>query len=543
MEPGVKLAAAAHSIVLAWGWRRRLYAFAAGAVSALAMAPFDLWPVLALTLPVLVWLIDGAGAGAAGTRAAFSAGWWFGFGYFLAGLYWIGMALLVEADRFAWALPLAVLGIPAGLAIFTGAGTALAHRMWTAGPARILAFAASMTAAEWLRGFVLTGFPWNSFGQALAAVPALAQTASLVGLWGLTLLALLAFASPAVLADPPKTTRRPWLLPWISAALLIACGAFGLYRLGTVEVASLPGVRLRIMQPNLPQDEKFRPSAKQKVLDLYGALSDRAAAPDRSGLRDVTHLIWPESAFPFLLEREPGALAQIADLLPPGVVLVTGAARVETGPGDAEPRVYNSIRVIGDDGGILGTYDKTHLVPFGEFLPFQNLMESLGFEQLTRVRGGFTPGAQRRALLIPRLPLAAPLVCYEAIFPGAVLPEGDRPGMLLNVTNDAWFGNTPGPYQHFAQARLRTIEEGLPMVRAANNGISAVIDPLGRVVRKSELGVDAVIDATLPQALAPTMYARFRDLPVLLAVVLLAVFASIAKQVRSRRNTLAQRPV
>ncbi len=535
----MKLAAAAHSVVLAWGWRRRLYAFGAGAISALAMAPYDLWPVLAVTLPVLVWLIDGAGAGGSGTRAAFFAGWWFGFGYFLAGLYWIGMALLVEADRFAWALPLAVIGIPAGLALFTGAGTALAHRLWTPGPARIFAFAATMTVAEWLRGFVLTGFPWNSFGQALAATPALAQTASLAGLWGLTLLALLVFASPAVLADPPERTRRPWLLPTFCAGLLILCTAFGIYRLNTIEVAAVEGVRLRIMQPNLPQDEKFRPEAKQKVLDLYKAISDRATAPDRSGLRDVTHLIWPESAFPFFLEREPDALAQIADLLPPGVVLVTGAARVETSPDGKEPRVYNSIRVIGDDGGILGTYDKTHLGPFGEYLPLQNFLESLGFEQLTRVRGGFTPGTQRRALQIPRLPSAAPLVCYEAIFPGAVLPDGDRPGMLLNVTNDAWFGITPGPYQHFAQARLRAVEEGLPMIRAANNGISAVIDPLGRIVRMRELGVDGVVDAHLPQAIAPTVYARFREIPVLVAVMLLGAFAGIARRTYARRKTFA----
>jgi len=532
----VKLAAAAHHVVLAWGWRRRGYAFAAGAVSAFAMAPYDLWPVLALTLPMLVWLIDGAGAGVNGTRAAFAAGWWFGFGYFLAGLYWIGMALLVEADRFAWLLPAAVIGIPAGLALFTGFGTALAHRLWTTGPSRILAFASAMTAAEWLRGHILTGFPWNSFGQALAATPALAQTASLVGLWGLTLIALVTLSSPAVLADPPDATKRPWMLPAVSALLLVCMAGFGLSRLQTTEVGMVQGVRLRIMQPNLPQDEKFRPAAKQKVLDLYKSVSDRATAPDRSGLRDVTHLIWPESAFPFFLEREPDALAQIADLLPPGVVLITGAARVESKPAAGEPRVYNSIRVIGDDGAILSTYDKVHLVPFGEFLPFQAFLESLGLEQLTRVRGGFTPGSGRRPLSIPRAPMAAPLICYEVIFPGAVLPDGQRPGWLLNITNDAWFGDTPGPHQHFAQARLRAIEEGLPMVRAANNGISAVVDPLGRIVRVRDLGTDGVVDSALPQPVPATFYARFRDVPAMFAMLLLAGAALVAKRSRSTRK-------
>jgi apolipoprotein N-acyltransferase len=527
----VKFATVTHFIVLSWGWRRRAIAFAAGAASSLAMAPYDLWPVLALTFPVLVWLIDGAGAGRSGARAAFAAGWWFGFGYFLAGLYWIGMALLVEADRFAWLLPLAVIGIPAGLALFTGLGTLIARQLWTTGPLRILAFGVGLTVAEWLRSFVLTGFPWNSFGQALAAIPAVAQTASWVGLWGLTLIALITLASPAVLADPPETTRRRWLAPAISALLVVCLAGLGLYRLGTTEVGDVEGVRLRIMQPNLPQDEKFRPAAKDRVLDLYSSISDRATGPERSGLRDITHLIWPESAFPFFLEREPDALARLADLLPPGVVLITGAARVEeAGAGQGDPRVYNSIRVIGDDGAILGTYDKAHLVPFGEYLPFQNFLESLGFEQLTRVRGGFTPGGRRRALNVPRLPPAAPLICYEAIFPGAVLPDGERPNWLLNVTNDAWFGNTPGPHQHFAQARLRTIEEGLPLVRAANNGISAVVDPLGRIVRIRELGTDGVIDANLPQSIPPTVYTRFRDAPVLLTILVLAFACFYARR-------------
>jgi apolipoprotein N-acyltransferase len=364
----------------------------------------------------------------------------------------------------------------------------------------------------------------------------LAQSASLVGLWGLTLIALLTLASPAVLADPPEATRRPWMMPALCVALLVAMAAFGFYRLDAIHVGSVEGVRLRIMQPNLPQDEKFRPAAKHKVLNLYSSISDRATAPGRSGLRDVTHLIWPESAFPFFLERESDALARIADLLPPGVVLITGAARIEEKGAGKETAAYNSIRTLGDDGAILSTYDKVHLVPFGEFLPFQNFLESIGLEQLTRVRGGFTPGARRRALAIPRMPPAAPLICYEAIFPGAVLPEGERPSWLLNVTNDAWFGDTPGPHQHFAQARLRTIEEGLPMVRAANNGVSAVIDPLGRTVRILELGTDGVIDANLPQAIAPTIYARIREVPTFFAFILFVSVAVRARKARVRRK-------
>lgn len=508
-----KLAALSRAIVLASGWRRRLIALAAGAVSALAMAPFDLWPVLGLTFPVLVWLLDGAGAGASGLRAAFVAGWWFGFGYFVAGLFWIGNALLVEADQFGWLLPLAVTGLPAALALFTGLGAMVSRFLWTRGALRILAFTTGMLLAEWLRGHVLTGFPWNAYGYSLAAIPPVAQSASIIGLWGLTLIALAVFASPAVLTDSPETSRRRFLWPAASALLLALMALGGFYRLSSAEMRSVEGVRLRLMQPNLPQDDKFKPSAKQKVMDLYTSLSDRATRPESQGVRDVTHLIWPESAFPFFLEREADALARIADLLPPGVVLITGAARMEQRQGVQS--VYNSIRVIGDDGAILATYDKVHLVPFGEYLPFQDFLESLGFQQLTKVRGGFTPGSARRALSIPRLPLVAPLICYEVIFPGRVSPEGRRPSLLLNLTNDGWFGLTPGPHQHFAQARLRAIEEGLPLVRSANTGISAVVDSYGRVIAMLPLGREGVLDATLPQSIAQPLYSRLGDIPVL----------------------------
>ncbi len=528
-----KLAALARAVVLASGWRRRLIAFGAGAASALAMAPFDLWIMLALTFPVLVWLIDGSGGGRSGLRAAFAAGWWFGFGYFIAGLFWIGNALLVEADQFAWLLPFAVAGLPAGLAIFTGIGTLFARLLWTQGALRILAFAAGLLIAEWLRGHILTGFPWNAYGYALASVLPIAQSAAYVGLWGLSFIALLTLATPALLADPREKSRHPLLWPALAALSLALLAAAGSYRLSNAETRQVEGVRLRLMQPNLPQDDKFNYAVKKKVMDLYTSLSDRATRPESQGVRDVTHLIWPESAFPFLLERESDALAQIADLLPPGVVLITGAARGEQRQGSQ--RVFNSIRVIGDDGAILATYDKVHLVPFGEYLPFQNFLESLGFQQLTRVRGGFTPGSARRALSIPRLPLAAPLICYEIIFPGQVLPEGRRPSWLLNLTNDAWFGITPGPHQHFAQARLRTIEQGLPLVRSANNGISAVVDSFGRIVASMPLGSAGVLDAPLPQSIAPTIYARTGDLPVMLTITIFTLFLGRSRLQKLKR--------
>ncbi len=510
-----------HAVVLSWGWRRAAIAFIAGAVSALALAPVHAFPLLFVTFPAAVWLIDGASAGRlGGVMTAAVSGWWFGFGYFVAGLYWLGFAFLVDAKTFAWLLPFAVIGLPAGLAFFTAAAFGVARLLWTRGSLRILTLALALTATEWLRGHVLTGFPWNTFGYALTGPLVFAQASALIGLWGLTFLAVYLFASPAVLADERRDTRRPWLVVLMPVAVLGALVVYGAVRLAQTPTQFVAGVKLRIMQPNLAQDEKFNYGARQQVMARYLALSDRATGPDATGVRDVTHLIWPESAFPFFLSRETEAMVQIADLLPPGAVLIVGAAR----PASAVPtpgmvRAYNSIYAIDHDGSILAVYDKMHLVPFGEYLPFQDFLESLGLMQLTKVRGGYIPGLERKPIAVPRAPPFLPLVCYEIVFPGEAVPPGDRPDWLVNLTNDGWFGRSSGPYQHLQQARVRAIEEGLPLVRAANTGVSAVIDPVGRIVRSLPLGAEGVLDSPLPRPLEPTVYVRLRDGPVGLAML------------------------
>jgi apolipoprotein N-acyltransferase len=259
-------------------------------------------------------------------------------------------------------------------------------------------------------------------------------------------------------------------------------------------------------------------------MQKYLALSDRSTGPQSTGVRDATILIWPESAFPFFLTREGDAMAQIAELLPKGTVLITGAVRApDVPPGTPITRAYNSIYLIGDDGGILSVYDKLHLVPFGEYLPFQNLMEELGFEQLTKMRGGFIPGTRRRTMEVPRAPRMLPLICYEVIFPSDAMTGDDRPGWIVNLTNDGWFGISTGPYQHLQQARLRAIEQGLPLVRAANTGISAVIDPLGRIVAQLGLGREGVLDSSLPAAIPPTLYARTGNMPTIIVISIVIV--------------------
>ena len=380
--------AIARPVILAWGWRRALIAFLAGAASTLALAPINLWPAMFVTFPALIWLMDGAAPGRwGGVSTAFATGWWFGFGYFLAGLYWVGYAFLVDAKTFGWLMPFAVTALPAGLAVFTGLGLALARLLWRPGPFRVLVLAAALTTSEWLRGHVLTGFPWNAFGYALTTPLALAQGVAVLGIWGFTFIAVAVFASPAVLADHKSETPRPWLAPLIAAFVLAGLTGYGGFRLARNPTALVEGVRLRIMQPNVPQDERFSYGARQAIMTRYIALSEHpeTAGLSANGLRDVTHLIWPESAFPFFLTREPGALSAIAEMLPSGTVLITGAASLAPRlPGSMALRAYNSVYEIDHSGTILQSYDKLHLVPFGEFVPFADFFERLGLTQLVQ---------------------------------------------------------------------------------------------------------------------------------------------------------------
>ncbi len=533
---GLRLASALARHVGAFrGLRRGLVAIVAGLVSVLAMAPFFLWPLLLATLPVLVWLIDSAADTGRGRRpllAAFASGWCFGFGYFLGGLFWIGEAFLVEADVFAWLLPFAVTLLPAGLAIFYGAAAALARAFWVPGILRVLVLAVALSVAEWLRGHVLTGFPWNTLGYALTADLVSMQSAALVGIYGLTLVAVVVGAGPVVaLADGEAAgrMRRAAVLALSLALVPLALQwTWGAWRLASGPAPMVDGARLRIVQPSIPQREKWRPDKQREIFLTHLSLSRVSDAGRLDDLEGITHVVWPEASMPFLPLSTPEAIEAIAELLPSGTQLLAGALRVaepsETG---ARRQAFNSLMVFADDGRLAALYDKIHLVPFGEYLPFQSTLESIGLEQLTRMRGGFSIGPEPRPLLrIAGLPPVGALICYEAVFPAAVVQGRERPGLLVNVTNDGWFGNTTGPRQHFHQSRVRAVEEGLPLVRSANNGISALFDAEGRILARLDLDVRGVADTPVPVARPPTPYARLGDLPflgmVLVSVMLVA---------------------
>ncbi len=507
------MTAIAHAVILSGGFRRLAIAFLAGAFAALAMPPVNLIVALAVSVPVAVWLIDGAAEGQgrasrASLKAAALAGWAFGFGYFLAGLWWLGAAFLVETDEFLWLMPFGVVGLPLVLGLFHALGFVVARLLWSRGAWRIFAFAFGMGLAEWLRSTVLTGFPWNLFGEAFGALDVFAQSASLIGVPGLTLVALLVFASPALIATGASGRER-WLFPSFALVLLAGMAVFGAWRLSGAETAFVPGVKLRIVQANVSERDRIKPGGAAETLRRYLALSDRATTPGTSGIADATHVIWPESALPFILSREPEALARISALFPRGTSLITGAVRVELPPaGQRDYRYFNALQVV-NEGAIVETYDKVHLVPFGEYLPGGGLLERLGLRKFVQEPGNFVAGTRHRLLDLRGLPPVLPLICYEAVFPFEITDGVGRPGVMINVTNDAWFGLTFGPYQHFAQARMRAVEQGVPLVRAANTGISGVVDAYGRILRASRLGTEDVIDAGLPRAIAPTLFSRF----------------------------------
>nr|WP_156884493.1 apolipoprotein N-acyltransferase [Stappia stellulata] len=530
----------AQVFLLAFGWRRLALAGGCGALAALAMPPFGVFPVLAICFPGLLWLLDGAigedRTALARFRSAFVLGWSFGFGFFLAGLWWIGRAFLVEADVYAWMIPFAVLLLPAGLALFTALGVGLAGLVWNDGWQRAGYLALGLGGADVVRGHVLTGFPWNSWGYAVSGIPELAQAASLVGVYGLGLLVALVFCGLAGVADQTAGGRR---LALGSVLLFAGLAGFGIARVSLAGDVAFEPVALRIVQPAVAQEDKWMPENRARIFASYLEMSRRpwtggTAGGDADSGNLPRVVIWPESAVPFLLTDAPEALAAIAALLGPRDTLVTGAVRADAE--GAERVFYNSVYVIDGDGAVRDAYDKVRLVPFGEYLPFKSLLERIGLTKLVTLPGVFQAGFRHRTLEPFAGPAFLPLICYEAIFPDAATTRDARPGWLLNVTNDAWFGDTPGPWQHVAQARMRAIEQGLPLVRAANTGISGVVDAYGRAIVRSGLDTAAVLDTRLPVAIGPPLYTRLGYYaPFLLFLVSLGVLF-VTAYLRNARN-------
>jgi apolipoprotein N-acyltransferase len=499
------------------GWRRYGLAFLLGALAAAAMPPVDMAPVLVVAFTGLLWLDDGSTTAA----RSFALGWTFGFGFFVAGLYWIAAALFVDIHRFWWLVPFAAAGLPTLFALYVGLALFAVRfatlRLKLPPTARVFAFAVAWSASEWGRGHLLTGFPWNLIGYAWSGgFPGgiwLLQSVAWVGIYGLSFITVLAMSLPALLGVPsaaPLSAIRRYA-PAIGAGLLLlipaTAGALRLERSPPAETK----IWLRIVQPSIPQSLKWDPVAVAANFRRLIALSKPPS------LHPIAAILWPEAAVPFFLGRDPAARLAIASIVPSHGYVITGALRANPPPQPVE-KVWNSLEAIDGAGDIVARYDKEHLVPFGEYVPFRKFLPFI--KKITAGTIDLSAGHGPRWMALPGLPPFAPLICYEVIFPGAVVDEDERPDWILNVTDDAWYGRTSGPFQHFAIARTRAVEEGLPLVRVANNGVSGVIDAEGRVPVRINLDAVGYADILLPVPTGPTLYAAAGDW-MLLALLLL----------------------
>jgi apolipoprotein N-acyltransferase len=498
------------------GWRRYGLAVLLGASAAAAMPPVDLVPLLVVAFAGLFWLDDGS----ATPVASLALGCAFGFGFFLAGLYWIAGALFVDIALFWWLVPFAAAGLPALFAVYVGLALCAAHVVtrWLrlSAPARVFALAVAWSAAEWVRGHAFGGFPWNLIGYAWSGgfpgAIAVLQSVAWVGIYGLGFATVLAASLPAlfgVTSPAPISAARRWTPAVLAGLLLLGPAAAGAARLARSPAAD-SATWLRIVQPSIAQNRKWEAAAAAVNFRRLIALS---TAPQP---HPITAILWPEAAVPYLLERDPAARRAIAAVVPAKGYLITGALRANPPPGPVDA-VWNSIEAIDAQGAIVGSYDKAHLVPFGEYVPFRKFMP---FRKVTAGTIDLSAGPGAATVALPGLPPFAPLICYEAIFPGAVVDRARRPDWLLNLTNDAWYGRSSGPFQHFAIARTRAVEEGLPLVRVANNGVSGVIDGYGRVRARVNLDAVGYADVALPVPLEPTFYARTGDRSLLTLLLL-----------------------
>lgn len=525
----------AETAMLSHGWRRFLLLVVAGALAGLSIPPLFIVPALFVSFPVWVWCLDGAEKQRGWRRLlgpAFTIGFAFGWGYFTVAFHWLGAAFFVDGGIMIALMPFAILALAAMIAFFWGIGSALAHLFWSHGPWRIVTLATFLTMAEWARGHVLTGFPFDLLGYALTPTDEMMQITSVIGIYGLTLVAALLSMTPALIwpADNRSLSRR--LLPFFLAILAVAGQlGYGYNRLAGTVSTERTDISMRLVQPLVYEHADWGNADPVALIDRLLMLSDMRMDPSDQGLADITQLVWPESSLPFFLSTYPEALARIARLLPENTILLAGAPRQPFEPGATAPSgpPFNALLAIDTNGEIIASYDKSHLVPFGEFLPYGDFLARFGIKQFVPGAEGWAHGdARRRLMSLPNSPALLALICYEILFSGDL---GDTAGAqyLLNVTNDAWFDNSIGPAQHAHHARVRAVEEGMSLVRAANSGLTFATDPLGRITGQIAPRQMAVLDVRPHERLASTVFSQVRYWPLLIALaagLLISVVAS-----------------
>jgi apolipoprotein N-acyltransferase len=515
------------------GWPARALALLAGAAAGLAHPPFGLLPGL-LGYALLLALVEAPDPRP--LRSALFRGWLAGVGYFSVGVWWITEPFMVDAKEQGWMAPFALVLMAGGLALFWAAAAGLYRALKPRGIGRVLVFAGSLAGFEWLRGHILTGFPWDLPGETWAAGSAPSQAASLVGAYGLTWITLAIVAAPAVLGEAGGRRGKAAALG-LSVLALTGLYGFGAWRLDHAARPAAGAPVIRVVQANIDQKDKWRPENLGMVFDTYVDLTTRPAAVR------PTVVIWPEGALPAVIDQliAPGSAyaPRLLGAVAPGQTLLMGANRAETGP-TGQTRYFNSLvafRREADGLRVTGVYDKHHLVPFGEYMPAGELATKVGFRSLVHMPDDFSAGPPSQPIAPWGLPAVQVLICYEALFPGATRAgarrAGLRPAWILNISNDAWFGQGSGPLQHLNIASYRALEEGLPIVRATPTGVSAVIDAYGRITpgAKLTLGNLGVIDAPLPPALEMTAFSQSGD-AYFLGMLLVSGLALAAKRVR-----------
>ena len=501
-------------------WHRALIVFFSGAACSIALPPYNLWLLFFAGFTTFYMTLRTAET----PKRSFVFGCLFGFGYFLFGLNWIGNALLVEGNEFWWVWPLAFIALPVALSVFTGVSAVTAYLFSYKFKAPLFPTLCFLIAlAEFLRGHLFTGFPWNLFGYIWSDNLLIAQSASVIGPYGLTLLTLL-WASLPISILLKRYDVKTTILTIASIIITLAFGAFQLSK--TVE--HNPNFQVQIVQPNVLQKDKWDNTKIGENFNKHVNLSER-----QEGSKNLpTAIIWPETALHPILMRTSAAQERLTDILeqhPENSFLLTGSLSSRR-DSSGSVRYFNNITAVTQDDDLWPLYSKSHLVPFGEYIPFQNIIPLKTITQFS----GFERGDGPTTIGLKNFPSFSPFICYETIFSQKVVNNSIRPEWLLNATNDGWYGNSPGPYQHFSQSRMRAIEQGLTLVRAANTGVSGIIDPYGRSIATHDLQTQGLIVSTLPKAAPPTIYSQYKEN--IFWLLMIGILACILYSMRTRRQ-------
>ncbi|MBX7146603.1 MAG: apolipoprotein N-acyltransferase [Alphaproteobacteria bacterium] len=487
---------------------QRLMACIAGGIASFSFAPFHYIVLFIFSWPCLIWLLDGQK-----TRwNFFSIGWWFAFGHALVGNYWVANSFMVQGIDMGWLAPIAVFCLAGWLALIFALLLAFFYNFWSLGLTRIFLLAEIWAAHEWVRGHLITGYPWNLTAYIWGNSLPIMQLSSWIGSFGLSFITVLLIGLIAYIPDRLragshiKIFSSRWYSPWVILGMglivFVSFWIYGIERLKYTYNDVFPNVQLRLVQPNTAQEQKFKADVNVLSKD-YMELS----LQNQNSNNPPTHIIWPEAAIDSFLDRLPDLRRNLGTVVPTGGALILGALRAEPLVGPIH-KMWNSIYALGSAGNIIAFYDKTYLVPYGEYAPMRSWIPFIN--NLMPGSLDFSSGLGPQTLYLSGLPPVGMLVCYEVIFPGEIIDKNKRPSWLLNVTNDAWFGQSVGPYQHLTSARYRSIEEGLSLVRVANTGVSAVIDPYGRIIHSMGLLKRGVLDVPLLKPLPElTLYARF----------------------------------